>query len=48
LCSKCGQINEDLKLSNRVYKCDCGNVIDRDFNASLNLRDYPIKHKSVA
>lgn len=40
LCSKCGQINENLKLSDRIYKCDCGNVIDRDLNASINLKKY--------
>ena len=30
---------EDLKLSDRIYRCDCGYVEDRDFNAALNLRD---------
>ena len=40
LCSCCGEIKKDLKLSDRVYKCDCGNVIDRDYQASLNLRQY--------
>ncbi len=40
LCSCCGMINKDLKLSDRTYKCDCGNVIDRDFQASLNLKQY--------
>lgn len=40
LCSCCGTIKQDLKLSDRIYKCDCGNVIDRDYNASLNLRSY--------
>ena len=39
LCHNCGAINKDLKLSDRVYKCSCGYVADRDFNASLNLRD---------
>ena len=40
-CSHCGKIKHDLKLSDRVYKCDeCGLVIDRDFNASLNLANY--------
>lgn len=39
-CHKCGSIKKDLKLSNRVYKCsECGEIIDRDLNASLNLRD---------
>ena len=40
LCSCCGMINKDLKLSDRIYRCDCGNTIDRDFQASLNLRQY--------
>ena len=39
-CSCCGAIKKDLKLSDRVYKCDCGLEIDRDFNASLNLANY--------
>ena len=39
LCHCCGQIKKDLKLSDRVYRCSCGYVEDRDFNASLNLRD---------
>ena len=40
LCSCCGGINKDLKLSDRIYKCDCGNIIDRDYQASLNLKQY--------
>jgi putative transposase len=40
LCSCCGMIKKDLKLSDRIYKCDCGNVIDRDYRASLNLKQY--------
>ncbi|WP_103953164.1 RNA-guided endonuclease InsQ/TnpB family protein [Lachnospira multipara] len=39
LCHRCGSIKKDLKLSDRIYRCDCGYVEDRDFNASLNLRD---------
>lgn len=39
-CSRCGAIKNDLKLSDRVYVCNnCGLIIDRDFNASLNIRD---------
>ena len=38
LCSCCGNIKKDLKLSDRIYKCECGNIIDRDFQASLNLK----------
>ena len=40
LCSACGHIKRDLKLSDRTYQCDCGNIIDRDFQASLNLKAY--------
>ena len=40
LCSCCGSIKKDLKLSDRIYKCECGNVIDRDFQAALNLKRY--------
>ena len=39
LCHCCGSIKKDLKLSDRIYKCNCGYVEDRDLNASLNLRD---------
>lgn len=39
ICSVCGSIKFDLKLSDRVYKCDeCGFEIDRDVNAALNLK----------
>lgn len=39
-CHNCGSIKSDLKLSDRIYHCDeCGYIEDRDYNASLNLRD---------
>lgn len=39
-CHCCGHIHKDLKLKDRVYVCPkCGYTEDRDFNASLNLRD---------
>lgn len=38
-CNCCGQIKTDLKLKDRVYKCDCGYIEDRDLNATYNLRD---------
>ncbi len=42
LCYNCGSIKFDLKLSDRTYICaECGYTADRDFNASLNLRDCP-------
>ena len=40
MCSCCGRIKKDLKLSDRIYKCECGNIINRDFQASLNLKKY--------
>ena len=40
LCHNCGRMKNDLKLSDRIYTCcQCGYKVDRDFNASLNLRD---------
>lgn len=41
-CSYCGIINKDLKLSDRVFNCECGFSIDRDLNASINLANYNI------
>ena len=38
-CHCCGAIRKDLKLSDRIFRCDCGYIEDRDFNAALNLRD---------
>lgn len=43
LCSRCGNIKKDLKLKDRIYKCECcGLVIDRDLNASINLANYTL------
>ena len=39
ICNCCGNIKKDLKLSDRTYICICGYIADRDYNASLNLRD---------
>ena len=39
-CSRCGSINENLQLSDRIYKCEnCGCIIDRDYNAALNIKE---------
>ena len=38
-CHHCGSIRKNLKLSDRIFKCSCGYVEDRDLNAALNLRD---------
>ena len=40
-CSCCGNVKKDLKLSDRTYTCsECGFIIDRDLNASINLENY--------
>ena len=39
-CHNCGRLKKDLTLKDRTYICDCGEVVDRDLNAALNLRDY--------
>jgi putative transposase len=41
-CHCCGNVKSDLKLSDRTYTCECGYTADRDYNASLNLRDCQI------
>lgn len=41
-CSCCGSIKKDLKLKDRIYKCSCGLIMDRDLNASINLSNYQL------
>ena len=38
-CSRCGSVKEELKLSERIYRCRCGNEMDRDVNAAVNIRE---------
>jgi putative transposase len=43
-CNECGYVNKRLKLSDRVWICpDCGKIIERDYNAALNIRDEGIR-----
>jgi len=43
-CHNCGYIYKNLKLSEREWICpQCGKVIDRDYNASLNILDGGLK-----
>lgn len=37
ICSKCGNLKLDLKFNDRFYNCDCGLIIDRDYNAAINI-----------
>ena len=47
-CSHCGSINDALTLSDRTYQCRvCGAVIDRDLNASINLRNEGLRKLST-
>lgn len=43
-CNECGYVNKTLKLSDRLWICpDCGKIIERDYNAALNIRDEGIR-----
>ncbi|MCZ7381332.1 MAG: transposase [Candidatus Methanoperedens sp.] len=45
-CSKCGNI-QDIALDERVYVCknkNCSNIMDRDYNSSINLENKGLKH----
>ena len=46
-CSACGEIHE-MKLSNRVMVCSCGNVMDRDLNAAINLKNKAVSSTVTA
>ena len=48
LCSVCGQVKEDLTLKDRTYECNCGNIVDRDLNAAINLKRYGEFHRSLS
>lgn len=39
--SHCGRLKSDLKLNDRIYRCECGLELDRDLNAAINLRNAP-------
>lgn len=48
LCSKCGNIKKELKLSERMYRCEeCGFEIDRDYNASLNIKKFGLDKQNI-
>jgi putative transposase len=38
-CSICGAKKEELSLAERVYVCSCGNALDRDINAAINIKN---------
>ena len=39
-CSCCGNVDKNNLKNNRIYECECGNMIDRDFNAAKNIKYY--------
>ncbi|MFO7682059.1 MAG: zinc ribbon domain-containing protein, partial [Chloroflexota bacterium] len=41
MCCRCGQIH-DMSLSQRVMNCQCGNRMDRDLNAAINIKNYAV------
>ena len=44
-CNHCGEVNPDLRLSDREWACPkCGCIVDRDYNAACNLRDWYYSH----
>lgn len=48
-CSNCGSVKGEIKLSERVYKCEnCGIDIDRDINAAINIRNAGLKIPGVS
>lgn len=42
-CSVCGCKKDELSLSERTYICDCGNILDRDINAAINIKNEGIR-----
>ena len=45
MCSRCGSIKKDLALKDRIYYCsECGNTINRDYQAAINLKKYAIRN----
>ena len=47
-CSKCGLVKNELSLSERTYICDCGNVLDRDINAAINIKHEGMRILGIA
>ena len=48
ICRHCGHINKNLTLKDRVWVCpDCGEIIDRDLNAAINIRNKGIADLSA-
>lgn len=49
MCSKCGWIKKDLKLSDRVWKCgQCDSEHDRDINAAKNIKSFGLHKQNLS
>jgi putative transposase len=48
MCSACGRIADELPMSIREWRCECGALHDRDVNAARNLRRYALDRASCA
>ena len=47
-CHSCGFVNKDLKLKDRIWTCPrCGDQLDRDINAALNIKAFALLHKNL-
>jgi len=46
-CSKCGKINKELTLKDRVWTCKCGVTHDRDINAAINIKNFGLRNKPL-
>jgi putative transposase len=40
-CSKCGN-KKEMSLRQREYICECGNILDRDLNAAINIKNLAV------
>lgn len=47
-CSVCGRKKDELALSERICICECGNIMDRDQNAAINIRQEGLRRLGIA
>jgi len=43
LCMNCGEIHDEMKLSDRIFKCSCGIEMDRDIHAAQNILKFGLE-----